>query len=46
MKGNRQHPSDQAKDLPSIPSSLHPHKVPPLGPVGSVPANERKNGKR
>lgn len=43
---NKRDPSDQVKDLPSIPSSLVPHKVPPLGPVGNVPDNASKNSRK
>lgn len=39
--GNRQESPDQVPDLPSVPTDGRSH--PPLGPVGSVPDNEKKN---
>lgn len=38
---NKQESPDQAKDLPPCP--MPAGNVPPLGPIGNVPANERKN---
>lgn len=43
---NMREPKDQVKDLPSIPSSLQPHRVPRLGKVGEVPSNENKNKRK
>lgn len=38
---NKQESPDQVPDLPSVPTDSRSH--PPLGPVGSVPDNEKKN---
>ena len=39
--GNKQESPDQVPDLPPVPTDGRYH--PPLGPVGDVPDNEKKN---
>lgn len=42
MMANKQESKDQVPDLPPVPTDHRTH--PPLGPVGMVPDNEKKNG--